>query len=243
MDIRGIIFDKDGTLFDFVFQPDSPVIAGTAREAAECLASALPGRDVDQIEALLNAKAALAPLAPAVPLDPFLTALVARGLRLRPPTHFGEDWNGRGGGNTDLGDPVYTVADGVVTFAHDVRQGWGNVVLIRHAYREPKTGQVRYCDSLYGHLRDMPLKNGQEVKRGERIGSIGTNRGMYTAHLHFEIRHNLSIGMHRNSVPRTLEHWADPTDFIKKYRRLNREWGKQAVPIGTFKDYNGFKGL
>lgn len=167
----------------------------------------------------------------------------ARGLRLRSPTHFGDDWNGRGGGNTDLGDPVYSIANGIVVWAYDVRGGWGNVAIIRHAYREPKTGKVRYCDSLYGHLRDMHVKVGQEVKRGDKVGTIGNNRGMYAAHLHFEIRHNLGIGMHRNSVASTLENWADPTAFIKKYRRLNKEWGKQAVPVGTFKEYKGFKGL
>ena len=78
---EAVLFDKDGTLFDFHttwshwahevlhdlaagdaalvarlaetvdydlaarrFRPTSPVIAGTNREAAECLASALPGR-------------------------------------------------------------------------------------------------------------------------------------------------------------------------------------------------------
>ncbi|SDI17202.1 HAD family hydrolase [Lutimaribacter saemankumensis] len=119
MDIAGILFDKDGTLFDFgatwngwaatvigelaqgdtdraraladaarfdleaqQFHPDSPVIAGTNREAAECLASALPNRSLTEIEALLTEKAALAPLAPAVDLVPFLTSLAGRGLRL-----------------------------------------------------------------------------------------------------------------------------------------------------------------
>lgn len=167
----------------------------------------------------------------------------ARGLRLRTPTHFGEDWNGVGGGNTDLNDPIYSIANGVVVWAHDVRRGWGNVVIIRHAYRDPKTGQVRHCDSLYGHLRKMMVKEGDSVKRGEQIGTMGNNRGMYPAHLHFEIRHNLQIGMHRESVPRTLEHWVDPTDFIKRYRRLNREWGRQAVPTGTFPEYRGHSGL
>ena len=100
MDIAGILFDKDGTLFDFgatwngwaamvieelaegdprcaqaladaarfdleaqVFHPDSPVIAGTNREAAECLQSALPNRSLAEVEALLTEKAAVAPLA------------------------------------------------------------------------------------------------------------------------------------------------------------------------------------
>lgn len=167
----------------------------------------------------------------------------ARGLRLRAPVHFGEDWNGRGGGDSDMGDPVYSIGDGVVTWAYDVRQGWGNVVIIRYAYREPSTGQVRYCDALYGHLREMQVRVGQLVKRGQQVGTIGNNRGMYAAHLHFEIRHDLTIGMHRESVPRDMTHWADPTEFIKRYRRLNRDWGKSAMPLGTYKEYKGFKGL
>ena len=167
----------------------------------------------------------------------------ARGLRLRSPRHFGEDWNGRGGGDSDLGDPVYNVADGVVTFAHDVRQGWGNVVLIRHAYRDPTSGQVKFIDSLYGHLDKMMVKTGQGVKRGQQVGTIGTNRGMYPAHLHFEMRHNITIGMARNGVPADLTNWADPTQFITKYRRLKREWRGVAVPTGTYNEYAGFKGL
>ncbi len=167
----------------------------------------------------------------------------ARGLRLRSPQHFGEDWNGRGGGDSDLGDPVYSIADGIVTFAHDVRAGWGNVAIVRHAYRDPGTGQVKYIDALYGHLQRMSVRVGQTVKRGEQLGTIGNNRGMYSAHLHFEIRHNIRIGMHRSSVPATLDHWADPAQFINKHRRLNREFRPVPVPTGTYKEYGGFKGL
>jgi murein DD-endopeptidase MepM/ murein hydrolase activator NlpD len=168
---------------------------------------------------------------------------IARGLRLRAPVHFGEDWNGRGGGDTDMGDPVYSIGDGVVTWAYDVRQGWGNVVIIRYGYRDPSSGQVRFIDALYGHLRDMGVRVGQLVKRGQQIGTIGSNRGMYAAHLHFEIRHNLAIGMHRESVDRSLTNWADPTDFIKKYRRLNRDWGQSSMPLSTSQENQGFKGL
>lgn len=167
----------------------------------------------------------------------------ARGLRLRAPRHFGEDWNGRGGGNTDLGDPVYAIADGVVTFAHNVKVGWGNVVLTRHAYRDPATGQVKFCDTLNGHLDSIMVKQGQQIKRGQQIGTIGTNFGMYPAHLHFEIRHDLSIGMQRESADATEAHWADPTKFITQYRQLNREWRPVVMPTGTYKDYAGFKGL
>ena len=115
----GVLFDKDGTLFDFsstwdvwaggmiehfsggelsvsqaiadairydlgarVFLPESPVIAGTNRQAAEAVASALPGRNVDEIEIFLMRSSAEASLAEAVPLAPFLTSLAALGLSL-----------------------------------------------------------------------------------------------------------------------------------------------------------------
>jgi murein DD-endopeptidase MepM/ murein hydrolase activator NlpD len=167
----------------------------------------------------------------------------ARGVRLSGAIHYGEDWNGRAGGDTDLGDPVYTCGDGVVVWAYNVRQGWGNVVIIRHAYRDPASGQVKFCDSLYGHLNEIKVKLGQVVKRGQQVGTIGSNFGMYPAHLHFEMRHNITIGMARNGVPADMVNWADPTQFINKHRKLNREWRPVAVPTGTYQDYQGFKGL
>jgi murein DD-endopeptidase MepM/ murein hydrolase activator NlpD len=167
----------------------------------------------------------------------------ARGLRLRSPQHFGEDWNGRSGGDSDLGDPVYAIADGIVTYAHNARAGWGNVVLTRHAYRDPATGQVKFCDTLNGHLNSIMVKVGQGIKRGQQIGTIGSNFGMYPAHLHFEIRHNITIGMQRHSAPADMVNWADPTQFINKSRQLNREWRPVPMPTGTYQEYAGTKGL
>lgn len=167
----------------------------------------------------------------------------SRGLRLRSPAHYGEDWNGRAGGNSDLGLPVYAVADGVVTFSANVRGAWGNVVLTRHAYRDSATGKVKYIDTLNGHLDRIMVKLGQSVKRGQQIGTIGTNFGMYPAHLHFEMRHNIYLGLSNPGIPSTLEHWADPSEFISKHRKLNREWRPVAMPIGTYLPYKGVSGL
>src|SRR4030095_11578045 len=85
----------------------------------------------------------------------------ARGFR--PNGHLGEDWNGAGGGDTDLGDPVFCTAHGIVVFARDFRAGWGNVVIVRHAYLE--SGETHFIDSLYGHLHTMLVREGQHVKR------------------------------------------------------------------------------
>lgn len=125
--VRGVLFDKDGTLFDFratwdvwaanvietlsggdaklrsalglaarydleakAFLPDSPVIAGTNREAAECFASALPHRELAEIEAFLVKEAAKAPLAAAVPLEPLLSSMRQGGLALGVMTNDSE---------------------------------------------------------------------------------------------------------------------------------------------------------
>lgn len=158
----------------------------------------------------------------------------ARGYH--PKGHHGEDWNGKGGGNTDLGDPVYAMGDGIVVQSRDVRVGWGNVVIIRHAYRQ-SDGTVKFIDSLYGHLNARYVTLHQRVKRGQRIGTIGTNRGMYLAHLHFEVRKNLYIGMHRSKFAKGYGNYWDPTYFIKQHRQCRTGSGTYQVPINTFQPY------
>lgn len=151
-----------------------------------------------------------------------------------PYGHLGEDWNGNGGGNTDEGDPVYSIAHGVVVFSEDYRRGWGNVVIIRHAYRE-NNGQINFVDSLYGHLKVRSVKVGQQVTRGQYVGTIG--RGpyrMYAAHLHFEIRKDLRVGMRRDLYPKTYTTYHSPRTFLKTRRRLRLEDRLVRVPINTF---------
>ena len=91
-----------------------------------------------------------------------------------PNGHLGEDWNGKGGGNSDLGDPVYSCADGIVVFSFDVRVGWGNCVIVRHAYRD-LDGTIRQVDSLYAHLDRRTVRKDQLVRRGRQVG-IGQSR-------------------------------------------------------------------
>ena len=153
-----------------------------------------------------------------------------------PNGHLGEDWNGKGGGNTDLGDAVYSCGDGIVVQSKDVRVGWGNVVIIRHIYRETD-GSVKVIDSLYGHLNERLVTLNQRVSRGQKIGTIGTNRGMYMAHLHFEIRKNLAIGMNRSSFDRTFASYHDPTKFIRGHRKCEPSTKLYPVPMDTFAPY------
>jgi hypothetical protein len=155
-----------------------------------------------------------------------------------PNGHMGEDWNGKGGGNTDLGDPVYSMADGIVVQSRDVRVGWGNVVIIRHVFRD-NDGKIKYVDSLYGHLNVRNVVLNQRVKRGQKVGTIGTAHGKYLAHLHFETRKNLYIGMHRSKFTKTYSNYHSPTTFIRAHRQCQTSSKLHSVPINTFAPYPG----
>ncbi len=102
--------------------------------------------------------------------------------------HLGDDWNGIGGGNTDMGDSIFSIANGKVSFAENIGGGWGNVIRIIHYMRNGKT-----VESLYAHCDTILVTKGQTVKKGEWIGTIGDANGQYFAHLHFEIRFKLNM--------------------------------------------------
>lgn len=153
-----------------------------------------------------------------------------------PNGHLGEDWNGRGGGNSDLGDPIYSCARGVVVISEDVRAGWGNCVIVRHAYRD-HSGKIAMVDSLYAHLHQRLVKVGQAVEKGQLVGTMGGNNGMYYVHLHFEMRKNLRIGMNRSQFARDNSNYHSPTDFINKHRTLPTSFQKYPIPLGLFAPY------
>ncbi len=126
--------------------------------------------------------------------------------------HLGEDWNGLGGGDTDLGDPVHAIAAGVVTEAWDHWAGWGQVVRIAHRFRE-SDGRERVVESLYAHLDTMAVRDGQAVTRGQAIGTIGDAHGQYLAHLHLELRGRPGMPLGGGYSSRRAG-WLDPTVFI-----------------------------
>ena len=154
----------------------------------------------------------------------------ARGFRSHG--HLGEDWDGIGGGDTDLGDPIYSIGDGIVVFSRDCHMGWGNVIIVRHTFRE--NGMVKNVDALYGHLNSMLVHRGQTVARGQKIATMGTAHGLYDAHLHLEIRKNIEIGMSRAAFARDFNNYYDPSTFIASHRHLSTSNNKYRVAMNTF---------
>jgi murein DD-endopeptidase MepM/ murein hydrolase activator NlpD len=141
--------------------------------------------------------------------------------------HLGDDLNGIGGENSDLGDPVYAIADGGVWMARDGGPGWGNIVIVLHAYEE--NGARKYVQSYYAHLDEILVKPKQKVRRGERIATVGTADGRYWAHLHFEMREFITpfIGPGYRDETRG---WIDPFAFITSHRGAPEDDIRSASP-------------
>ncbi|HET7089633.1 MAG TPA: PQQ-binding-like beta-propeller repeat protein [Anaerolineae bacterium] len=128
--------------------------------------------------------------------------------------HAGEDWV-RSNGDS-LGQPVYSVGHGTVTYAQPL--GWGvdrGVVIVRHLF--PDGGTIL---SFYGHLDpdSVELRPGDCVARGDQVGAIGKPRGR--PHLHFEVRNHTpdDPGPGYWPVDPRLAGWQPPSEYIWTYR-------------------------
>ena len=82
--------------------------------------------------------------------------------------------------SADKGDPVYATADGKITNASSAGN-YGNLVTIDHGYG---------LETRYGHLSAFKVAVGQEVKRGDLLGLVGSTGRATSPHLHYEVRAN-----------------------------------------------------
>lgn len=76
------------------------------------------------------------------------------------------------------GDPVVAASDGQVVYSGSGLRGYGNLVIIKH---------TDDFISAYAHNRQILVKQGQAVKRGQRIAELGKTDSNVPK-LHFEIR-------------------------------------------------------
>ena len=77
-----------------------------------------------------------------------------------------------------LGTPVLALADGTVVVAEDLFLT-GNAVFVDHG-----NGLI----GMYFHLSELKVQAGQDVKKGETLGLVGSTGRVTGPHLHFGVR-------------------------------------------------------
>ncbi|RYY88759.1 MAG: M23 family peptidase [Chitinophagaceae bacterium] len=92
-----------------------------------------------------------------------------------PKMHAGLDFT------APQGTPIYATADGRVSVAGNENDGYGNHVEINHGYG---------YQTLYGHMVRVKVRRGQQVKRGEIIGYVGSTGKSTGPHCHYEVHKN-----------------------------------------------------
>ena len=119
--------------------------------------------------------------------------------------HRGVDFAGR------RGTPIYATADGFISYAGKDRY-LGNTITIDHRKQEldeqgqPYARQGGY-QTEYGHLDKIMVKPGQQVTRGQQIGTMGSTGRSTGPHLHYGVRlRDRELSKHRG--------YKDPEDFI-----------------------------
>jgi lipoprotein YgeR len=88
------------------------------------------------------------------------------------------------GGNKGIdiaarGTPVYASGAGKVVYVGNQLRGYGNLIMIKHG--------EDYI-TAYAHNDTMLVNNGQNVKAGQKIATMGST-GTDSVKLHFQIRY------------------------------------------------------
>jgi murein DD-endopeptidase MepM/ murein hydrolase activator NlpD len=101
---------------------------------------------------------------------------------------FGYRGNPFGGGGSEFhpgqdiaaprGTPVFAPADGCVVEA-GWKNGYGQTVVVDHGNN---------LVTRYGHLSKIEVAVGQELKRGDELGQVGSTGRSTGPHLHYEVR-------------------------------------------------------
>ena len=79
------------------------------------------------------------------------------------------------------GTPIYASGEGTVMKTRRSRRGYGNTITIDHGFG---------YSTFYAHIKEIKIKKGEKVVRGQVIATVG-NTGKSTApHLHYEVRKN-----------------------------------------------------
>lgn len=137
----------------------------------------------------------------------------------RGGNHSGDDINGIGGENSDLADPVFAVANGLVVYKGNPSPGWGNCIILAH-----RTPDGKIIHSMYAHLLTTHVAYMSQIPRGYVIGTVGNADGRYLAHLHLEIRESDGVSPFLSGYPSLTQYdRLNPTEVIQQYMAKDQD--------------------
>jgi murein DD-endopeptidase MepM/ murein hydrolase activator NlpD len=133
-----------------------------------------------------------------------------------------------------VGTPIHATADGVVAFAGQVpisrSTGWwryGNLVIVEN-------GDGFF--TLFGHDDRIDVRQGQRVKRGDPLGTVGNSGwGVTSPHLHYEVRRKGADGAFRPVEPLIyiLDHrWPNEDRLLLEARSGPPMRDFEPLPVG-----------
>ena len=113
------------------------------------------------------------------------------------------------------GTPIHATAAGMVTTAKWNSGGYGNLIKVDHG---------RGIETRYGHLAQMLVRDGQQVKRGQLIGRMGSTGRSTGNHLHYEVRID---GRAVNPIP-----FMKSTDYLVAMQKNAGSHSMDAIALG-----------
>jgi murein DD-endopeptidase MepM/ murein hydrolase activator NlpD len=113
------------------------------------------------------------------------------------------------------GTAIYATADGTVTTADWNSGGYGNLIKVDHG---------RGIETRYGHLSQMLVRPGEQVKRGQMIARMGSTGRSTGNHLHYEVRID---GRAVNPIP-----FMKSTDYLVAMQRNAGSHSMDAIALG-----------
>jgi murein DD-endopeptidase MepM/ murein hydrolase activator NlpD len=154
--------------------PDAP---DEAAEGAATFVSALGRRFATAASAVTLRIAAMRGTPTGIPVPDARTSSTF-GWRANPFTGEGAEWHAGLDFPAPVGTPVEATADGTVERVGDTG-GYGLAVIVRNS------GDY---STIYGHLRDASVREGDAVTRGRVVGHVGSSGRSTGPHVHYEVR-------------------------------------------------------